>query len=171
MKRNILVVSAVVFSLLITGANLYAQDKIGDINMREVIQTSNAGKRAGEEMKRIADRKQAEITSMERELKSMKEELDKKSSVMTASARSEKESAYQKKLRSYQILVNDANEELQKKDQEIFQKLMPDILKVVRSIGEKEKYTLIVDVATMPVPYFDKSHDLTKKVVDEFNKK
>lgn len=171
MKRNILFVSAVVFSLLITGANLYAQDKIGFINMREVIQTSNAGKRAGEEMKRIADRKQAEITSMERELKSMKEELDKKSSVMTASARSEKESAYQKKLRSYQILVNDANEELQKKDQEIFQKLMPDILKVVRSIGEKEKYTLIVDVATMPVPYFDKSQDITKKVVDEFNKK
>ncbi|HPD56797.1 MAG TPA: OmpH family outer membrane protein [Smithellaceae bacterium] len=171
MKRNILVVSAVVFSLFITSANLYAQDKIGFINMREVIQTSNAGKRAGEEMKRIADRKQAEITSMERELKSMKEELDKKSSVMTASARSEKESAYQKKMRSYNILVNDANEELQKKDQEIFQKLMPDILKVVRSIGEKEKYTLIVDVATMPVPYFDKSQDITKKVVDEFNKK
>ncbi len=171
MKRNILVVSAVVFSLFITSANLYAQDKIGFINMREVIQNSNAGKRAGEEMKRIADRKQAEITSMERELKSMKEELDKKSSVMTASARSEKESAYQKKMRSYNILVNDANEELQKKDQEIFQKLMPDILKVVRSIGEKEKYTLIVDVATMPVPYFDKSQDITKKVVDEFNKK
>ncbi len=171
MKRNILVVSAVVFSLLVASANLYAQDKIGFINMREVIQTSNAGKRAGEEMKRIADRKQAEITSMERELKNLKEELDKKSSVMTASARSEKESAYQKKLRSYQILVNDANEELQKKDQEIFQKLMPDILKVVRSIGEKEKYTLIVDVATMPVPYFDKTKDITGKVVDEFNKK
>jgi len=171
MKRNILVAAAVVLSFVAASANLYAQDKIGFINMREVIQTSNAGKKAGEEMKRIADRKQAEITAMERELKSMKEELDKKSSVMTASARSEKESAYQKQLRSYQILVNDANEELQKKDQEIFQRLMPDILKVVRSIGEKEKYTLIVDVATMPVPYFDKSKDLTKKVVDEFNKK
>jgi len=171
MRKNIFVVLAVALLIFTWSTGSYAQEKIGFINMREVIQTSNAGKKAGDEMKRIADRKQAEITALERELKSMKDELDKKSSVMTAKARSDKESAYQKKLRSYQILVNDSNEELRKKDQEVFQKLMPDIMKIVRSIGEKEKYTLIVDVATMPVPYFDKSKDISKKVVDEFNKR
>jgi outer membrane protein len=171
MKKNIFVASVVTLLVFTWSAGSYAQEKIGFINMRQIIQTSNAGKKAGDEMKRIADRKQAEITALERELKSMKDELDKKSSVMTAKARSDKESDYQKKLRSYQILVNDSNEELQKKDQEVFQKLMPDIMKIVRSIGEKEKYTLIVDVATMPVPYFDKSKDISKKVVDEFNKK
>lgn len=171
MKKNIFVALVVTLLVFTWSAGSYAQEKIGFINMRQIIQTSNAGKKAGDEMKRIADRKQAEITALERELKSMKDELDKKSSVMTAKARSDKESDYQKKLRSYQILVNDSNEELQKKDQEVFQKLMPDIMKIVRSIGEKEKYTLIVDVATMPVPYFDKSKDISKKVVDEFNKK
>jgi len=171
MRRNIFVVLAVALLIFTWSSGSYAQEKIGFINMRQIIQTSNAGKKAGDEMKRIAERKQAEITAMGRELESMKNELDKKSSVMTASARAEKETAYQKKLRSYQILVNDSNEELQKKDQEVFQKLMPDIMKIVRSIGEKEKYTLIVDVATMPLPYFDKSRDISKKVVDEFNKK
>jgi outer membrane protein len=171
MKKNIFVALVVTLLVFTWSAGCYAQEKIGFINMRQIIQTSNAGKKAGDEMKRIADRKQAEITALERELKSMKDELDKKSSVMTPSARSEKESAYQKKLRSYQILVNDSNEELRKKDQEIFQQLMPDIMKIVRSIGEKEKYTLIVDVATMPVPYFDKSKDISKKIVDEFNKR
>ncbi|MBN1475005.1 MAG: OmpH family outer membrane protein [Syntrophaceae bacterium] len=171
MRKNIFVVLAVALLIFTWSTGSYAQEKIGFINMRQIIQTSNAGKKAGDEMKRIADRKQAEITALERELKSMKDDLDKKSSVMTASARSEKESAYQKKLRSYQILVNDSNEELRKKDQEVFQKLMPDIMKIVHSIGEKEKYTLIVDVATMPVPYFDKSKDISKKVVDEFNKR
>lgn len=171
MKKNIFVALVVMLLVFAWSAGSYAQEKIGFINMRQIIQTSNSGKKAGDEMKRIADRKQAEITAIERELKSLKDDLDKKSSVMTASARAEKESAYQKKLRSYQILVNDSNEELQKKDQEIFQKLMPDIMKIVHSIGEKEKYTLIVDVATMPVPYFDKSKDISKKVVDEFNKR
>jgi outer membrane protein len=171
MRKNIFVVLAVALLIFTWSTGSYAQEKIGFINMRQVIQTSNAGKKAGDEMKRIADRKQAEITALERELKSMKDELEKKSSVMTAKARSDKESAYQKKLRSYQILVNDSNEELRKKDQEVFQKLMPDIMKIVHSIGEKEKYTLIVDVATMPVPYFDKSKDISKKVVDEFNKR
>ena len=171
MRKNIFVVLAVALLIFTWSTGSYAQEKIGFINMRQVIQTSNAGKKAGDEMKRIADRKQAEITALERELKSMKDELEKKSSVMTAKARSDKESAYQKKLRSYQILVNDSNEELRKKDQEIFQQLMPDIMKIVRSIGEKEKYTLIVDAATMPVPYFDKSKDISKKIVDEFNKR
>ena len=89
---------------------------------------------------------------------------------MTAAARREKESNYQKKLRDYQLVVNDANEELQKKDQEIVQRLMPEILKIVRTIAEKEKYTLVLDVAAMVIPYFDKTHDLSKKVVEEFNK-
>ena len=51
--------------------------------------------------------------------------LDKQSTIMTQSARSEKEADYQKKLRDYQLLVNDMNEELKKRDQEMTQKLMP----------------------------------------------
>lgn len=42
----------------------------------------------------------------------MKDELEKQGSVLTQSSRSEKEAAYQKKMRDYQLLVNDTNEEL-----------------------------------------------------------
>ena len=44
----------------------------------------------------------------------MKEELEKQGSIMTQSSRNEKEDAYQKKMRDYQLLVNDTNEELKK---------------------------------------------------------
>jgi len=172
MKRNIYVMAGIVLLLFVWSSNSLAADaKIGFINVREIIQTSNAGKKAGEELKKVAERKQSEISSAEKELKGLKEDLAKKSSVMTAAARREKETKYQKSLRDYQLLVNDANEDLQKKDQEIFQKLMPEILKIIRSIAEKEKYTLIIDVATMPVPYFDKTTDLSKRVIEEYNKK
>lgn len=170
MKKNIFVIAAVVMLLFVWSVSSYAEVKIGFINMREIIQTSDAGKKADKKIKKIADRRQTEITSMERELKNLKDELDRKSSVMTAAARREKESNYQKKLRDYQLVVNDANEELQKKDQEIVQRLMPEILKIVRTVAEKEKYTLVLDVAAMVIPYFDKTHDLSKKVVEEFNK-
>ena len=60
---------------------------------------------------------------MENEVKKMKDELEKQSSVMTASARSDKEAAYQRKLRDYQILVDDTNKELQKHDQEYAAKM------------------------------------------------
>jgi len=52
----------------------------------------------------------------------------------------------------------------------MFEKLFPEILKVVNTIAEKEKYTLVLDIASMPMPYYDKSRDISKRVVEEYNK-
>jgi len=100
----------------------------------------------------------------------LKDELDKQSEIMTQSARSEKEAAYQKKLRNYQLLVNDTNEELKRRDQKITQKIMPEIMRIVRSVAGREKYTLVIDVASMPMPYYDKRSDFTDKVIEDYNK-
>jgi outer membrane protein len=67
-------------------------------------------------------------------------------------------------------MVKDTNEELQAKDQDLSKKMIPDILKLVQSIGEKEKYSMIVDVSAIPLAYFSKDNDLTKRVIEEFNK-
>jgi outer membrane protein len=171
MKRNICLLGGVILLLFIWSTNSLATDKIGFINMREIIQHSTAGKKAGEDLKKVAEKKQASISSAEKELKKMKDELDKQGSILTANARRDKEAAYQKKLRDYQLLVNDANEELQRRDTELAQKLMPEILKVVRAIAEKEKYTLVIDVASTPIPYHAKEDDFSKKVIEEYNKK
>jgi outer membrane protein len=103
-------------------------------------------------------------------LKKLKDELEKQRSVLKEETLKEKEIAYQKKFRDYQLQVKDSNEELQATDQELTKKLFPEILKVVQTIGEKEKYTMIVDVSTLPLPYYAKESDLTNRVVEEFNK-
>jgi len=100
----------------------------------------------------------------------MKDALDKQSELMTSDLRNEKESAYEKKVRDYQILVQDAEDEMQKRDQEISQKLTMEIIKIVRAIAKKEKYALVVDVANLPVTYYDKGNDFSKKVIEEYNK-
>jgi outer membrane protein len=55
------------------------------------------------------------------------------------------------------------------RDEEIGRKLLPPIMKVVRKIAEKEKYTLVIDVASMPLPYYAKENDFSKKVIEEVN--
>jgi len=170
MKKNIFLIAGLALLIFVWTNTALATDKIGFINMQTIIQTSSAGKKASEEFKKLFEKKQASIKSMEEEVKKMKDELDKQGAMMTASARSDKEASYQRKLRDYQIFVDDTNKELQKRDQEYSQKMIPEILKVVRAIAEKEKYTLIMDISTMPLPYHDKAADITKKVVDEYNK-
>ncbi len=170
MKKNILWIAGLMLLLFAWTNTALAADKIGFINMQTIIQNSNAGKKAAEDFKKLFARKQENIKAMENEVKKLKDELDKQGAVMTASARGDKEAAYQRKMRDYQILVDDTNKELQKRDQEYSQQLIPEILKVVRAIAEKEKYTLILDISTMPMPYFDKNNDISKKVIDDFNR-
>jgi len=170
MKRSIYLMTVITLLVFIWSASSLAADKVGFINLQEIMQNSTAGKKAADDFKKFYEKETQEIKSSEKELKKMKDDLEKQSSLMTQTSRSEKEAAYQKKLRDYQLLVNDTNEELKKRDQEMTQKLMPGIIKVVRSIAEKEKYTLVIDVATMPIPYYAKENDFSKRVIDEFNK-
>ncbi len=170
MKRNICLLGGIILLLFVWSTNSWAAYKIGIINMREIIQSSAEGKKAGEDLREVAEKKQSAISSAEKELKEMKDELDKQGSILTANARVDKEAAYQKKLRDYQLLVNDANEELKRRDLELSQKLFPEIVKIVRAIAEKENYTLVIDIASTPVPYYAKENDFSKKVIEEYNK-
>ena len=48
--------------------------------------------------------------------------------------------------------------------------MLPEILKLVQAIGEKEKFTMIIDIGQIPLAYYAKENDLTKRVIEEFNK-
>ncbi len=171
MKKSIYLVMGLMVLFLFVGTTpSLAAEKIGFINLQEIIQTSNAGKQAAEEFKKIYQKKQESVRSLEAEIKKMKDELEKQGAMMTPSVRSDKETAYQRRLRDYQLMVEDTNKELQKRDQEYSQKMIPEILKAVRAIGEREKYTMILDYGTMPLPYHDKAADITKTVIEEYNK-
>ena len=171
MKKNIcLIAGFILIGFVLINTNGYAADsKIGFINLREIMENSNAGKKAGEEFKKLYDKKREEIAEAESDLKRLKDELDKQGPIMTETARQEKGTTYQRKSRDYQLLLEDSNKEMKGRDEEIGRKLLPPIMKVVRKIAEKEKYTLVIDVASMPLPYYAKENDFSKKVIEEDN--
>jgi len=172
MKKSCLLISMVfVFlSLFLCSTCAFAAEKIGFIDMREIMVKSDAGRKAADDFGKLYEKDKAMIQQREGEMRKLKEDLDKQRSVLTETALKEKEAAYQKKFRDYQLLVKDSNEELQTRDQELSKKLVPDILKIINVIGDKEKYTLIIDISSTPVPYVTKENNLTQKVIEEFNK-
>ncbi len=171
MKRYGWFVAAILIPALAFAASpAAAAEKTGFVNVQEVMVTSNAGKKETDDIKKSVDKTKAIIKERENELTKLKDELEKQRPLLKEDALKEKELAYQKKLRDYQLLVKDSNEELQAKEQEILKKMIPEILKLVQSIGEKEKYGLIVDESQVPIVYHAKENDITKRVIDEFNK-
>ncbi len=169
-RYAVFVMGLAIVALALTGSPAAAADKTGFVDIREVMLSSAAGKKAAEDFKRTFEKEKAAIQDKENELKKLKDDLEKQKPLLKEEAMKEKELAYQKKFRDYQILVKDSNEELQAKDQELSKKMIPEILKLVQAIGEKEKYSMIVDISAIPLAYFSKENDLTKRVIEEFNK-
>lgn len=169
-KQGYLVVAALVFALILSATPAAAADKTGFVDVREVMVSSAAGKKATEELKKIFEKSKETIQAREAELKKMKEDIEKQKPLLKAEAFQEKEKAYEKKFRDYQLLVKDSNEELQGKEQDVQKKLLPEILKIIRAVGDKGKYTMIVDTSQIPLPYFSKENDITKQVIEELDK-
>jgi outer membrane protein len=163
-------VGILILALVFAASPAAAAEKMGFVDVREIMLTSNAGKKAAEDFKKTFEKSKTEIQDKEAELKKLKDELEKQRPLLKEEAMKEKENAYQKKFRDYQNMVKDSNEELQAKDQDLSKKIIPEILKIVQAIGEKEKYSMIVDVSAIPLAYFSKENELTKRVVEEFNK-
>lgn len=170
MKKSLLVGFLAILALVPTASYAATSDKTGFVDIREVMLNSAAGKKASDDIKKVYEKNRAQIQESETELKKLKDELEKQKAILTEAALREKESSYQKKVRDYQILLKDANDDLQSRDQEISKVLIPEILKVVQAIGQKDKYALIIDVSAIPVAYHAKENDLTKRVIEEFNK-
>ncbi|MBA4423833.1 MAG: hypothetical protein C0390_12180 [Syntrophus sp. (in: bacteria)] len=169
-KYGVLIAGIMALSFVLTGSWASAAEKTGFVDVREVMFTSNAGKKEADDIKKAIDKTKGIIKERETELSKLKDELEKQKPLLKEDALKDKELAYQKKYRDYQILVKDSNEEFQAKEQEILRKLIPEILKVVQAIGEKEKYGMIVDISQIPIAYHAKENELTKRVIEEFNK-
>ena len=171
MKRwGLWVAGLAVLAVALTAHPAVAAEKTGFVDIREVMLSSAAGKKAADDFKKAFEKNKAAIQDREAELKKLKDEMEKQRPLLKEEAMKDKELAYQKKFRDYQLLVKDSNEELQAKDQDLSKKMIPEILKLVQSIGEKEKYSMIVDISAIPVAYYAKENDLTKRVTEEFNK-
>ena len=173
MSKKVLFIAGLL-CLLWTGAVMAAErisaEKIGYVDIREIMMNSESGKKAAAEFKNIYEKNRLIIQGRESELQKLKEEMDKQRSILTEAALKDKETSYQTKFREYQTLVKEANDDLQGKDQELSKTMIPEIQKIVNAIGEKDKYTLIIDLSAVPIPYYNKTSDLTKRIMDEFNK-
>ncbi|MCK4534031.1 MAG: OmpH family outer membrane protein [Syntrophobacterales bacterium] len=144
--------------------------KIGFINIKNIIATSDAGKAATLDLKKFVEKKKVQIQEKEGVLEKMKTDLEKQRPVLTESAYKEKELAYQKAYRDYKRFIEDANEEMRSRDQKLSQKLIPEVFKIANSIGKKGGYACIMDVSTNGLVFYSPANNITTEVIKQYNR-
>jgi outer membrane protein len=72
-------------------------------------------------------------------------------------------------LKDYQRLAGDYQSELQQKDQEYTQKILKEIDKIIKGVGEKEKYSIILEKTQGGILFATPAADITDKIITILN--
>ncbi|HUH66463.1 MAG TPA: OmpH family outer membrane protein [Syntrophales bacterium] len=170
MKRGGLLILGlfIVLCILSYSTPTSAEGKYGVFNFQKVLTQCDQGKKNVEIMRKFETDRLKPIEEKEAELKKLREDLDKQKTKLAADALKQKEMDLQKKARDIQIMSKDLADEAKSKEQDMLSKLAPAIEKTIETIGQREKYALIVD--SRYSIYHAQDVDLTQRIIDELNK-
>jgi len=146
-----------------------AELKIGYIDLQKALNQSEAGKSAKEKISQRVKDHEATIESRQKELKKLKDDLDKQGLLLSDDARAAKERDYQQKLKEFQRLTKDAQEEVQQKDSDFTRQILEDLSKVIQEFGAREGYSMILEKTESAVLYADDKVDLTDRVIRAYD--
>ena len=143
--------------------------KIGVIDLQKILETSANGKSIQAELKKQKDKMEADLKKKGAEIETIRKRLERESMVMGKEKREEKERESRIKINDFKSLQKKFRSDLQKLEGNLINRLKTDIDEIVKKIGKKEGYLLIIN--KFGVIYSPDSIDVTDKVIGELNKK
>jgi len=170
MKNFIFTLLIVLSILFAISFSVNAQNiNIAYVDLQRIMLESDKGKEAKSTLTGEAERLRKLLDGKQEELQKMKDMIERQSATITPDARAGKEKEYQNKLKDYQRLANDYQTELQQKDGEFTQKILKDVEEVIKSIGDRDKYTLILEKSQAGILFASPLIDITNKVISQYN--
>lgn len=144
--------------------------KVGYVDLQKALMDSKAGKKAKADFKAQVDKLEKRLQGKKEELEKMKEDLERRAVVMREEERRKKADEFERKRLDLKLDFEDSQAELQKKDQELTGTIVASLQKIIKDIGDKRGYTLILELGSSPVLYYKTSDDITEEVLTTFDK-
>lgn len=144
-----------------------AENKIGVMNVQQIIITSDAGTEAKKRFDTRMEELRTKFKSEEDNLKKLQEEIKKKSSAWSEEMKAEKVREFQRAGRELQEKTEDARFEMKQLQDKELEPILKTLEKVVNSYGAANGYTAILDAKN--VIYFSEAVDLTNTLTKKLN--
>jgi outer membrane protein len=147
--------------------------KIGTINIEQAVFGTNEGQRDFEALKKKLDPKQNELKSQNDELENLQKQLQTQGDKLNDDARATLVKQIETKKKSFDRQVQDAQEDAQNQQKEIFQRILQKLAPVIIKHAQDSGYAMIVDTSNpwpqSPILWYGEGGDITKVVVDAYN--
>jgi outer membrane protein len=139
--------------LLLSGGPAFSADpvKIGVVDLQKILETSNSGKAAQNELKVQRDKMQVDMKQRGNEIQEIESRMQREAMVMSKETREEKEREHRIKVSDFQALQRKYQSDL------------------VGDIAKKDGYLLVI--SNIGVIYALSSTDITERLIQELNAK
>jgi outer membrane protein len=147
--------------------------KIGTINIEQAVVGTNEGQRDFEALRKKLEPKQNELKSQNDELEALQKQLQTQDGKLNDDARATLVKQIETKKKSFDRSVQDAQEDAQNQQKEIFQRILQKMAPVIVKHAQETGFAMIVDTSNpwpqSPILWYGEGGDITKAVVDLYN--
>ncbi len=163
MKKNLFLI----FALVVLTTFAFAEFKLGIINPQAVLQSSSKGKEAIERLKSLQLAKQKKYEDLQKEIDSL--EKESMSPALNQEARDRKTADLANKRTDIKRFAEDAQKESMAAQQKEFEKIQADLMPIIEKIAKENGFSLILDLNTAGVTYFEPGIDISAQVVKAYD--
>jgi outer membrane protein len=147
--------------------------KLGTINIEQAVVGTNEGQRDFEALRKKLEPKQNELKSQNDELEGLQKQLQTQGEKLNDDARATLVKQIETKKKSFDRSVQDAQEDAQNQQKEIFQRILQKMAPVIVKHAQESGFAMIVDTSNpwpqSPILWYGDGGDITKAVVDLYN--
>lgn len=143
--------------------------KVGYIDIKRIFDEYTYTKEAASELQKELEAERSEIRKREDKLMKDEEELQGRIPLLTVEEKQKREDELAKRKKELRDYADDINRRIATKNDQLTRSIISDIVGVLKDIGVKEGYTLILERGS--VLYASEDIDLTDKVIKVLNQK
>ncbi len=149
-----------------------APTKVGVISIQGAIAATKDGQKAIAELDSKAAPKRKELDQKQTDINNLKDQLNKGTNTLSEATKAELYKNIQQKTTSLQRDFEDAQADMDQEQQKMLQQLGQKILAVIERYARDNGFALVVDVSSpqTPVMYASPSIDITKEIIDLYDK-
>jgi outer membrane protein len=147
--------------------------RVGTINIEQAVVGTNEGQRDFQALQKKLEPKQNELKAQNDELESLQKQLQTQGDKLNEDARATLVKQIETKKKSFDRSVQDAQEDAQNQQKEIFQRILQKMAPVIIKHAQGSGYAMIIDTSNpwpqSPILWYGDGGDITKAVVDLYN--
>lgn len=143
--------------------------KIAVIDTERILLTSNTGKKALADLKKLQEAKEAEARTKQQEIKDLQAKLADGRLSLAQDKLSEMEKQLETKLVALRRFQEDANAELGKVRDQVLAGIDQKVMPVINQVGKELGYTLIFRKFESGLIYADEAIDITASIIQRLD--